>query len=141
VLALDPAGKTLAVEVTYQGLGWVGFGVSPRGGMRGSEVVIAKPDEDQGPTNPGKYVIRDKSEAGIELSDRQTLTEASFEQTGGVTVLRFTKALVEEGEAAIQESNNTFAYAVGPSNGFGPFPHKERGLLRVPSFRECSAQA
>jgi hypothetical protein len=59
---LNQVDKTLTVEVTYQGEGWVGFGISQDGLMPGSQVVIAKPDEAQGSSNPGKYEISARSQ-------------------------------------------------------------------------------
>jgi DOMON domain len=124
------------VEVTYQGTGWVGFGVSADGQMPGSEVIIAKTDEAQSSSNPGKYSITARQQDAITLSGQQTLVDASFEQTGGTTVLRFTKALAESGELEISaDGSNTFVYAVGSSNTFGY--HAQRGSFAVASLTQC----
>jgi hypothetical protein len=133
---VNQVDSTLTVEVTYQGVGWVGFGVSRDGLMPGSEVVIAMPDQAQGASNPGKYNISGRNQGAIVLSGQQTLTDASFEQSGGVTILRFTKALAEDGELEISATGpNTFVYAVGSSNTFGY--HLSRGSITLDSLLQC----
>lgn len=45
--------ETLSGTVVYEGVGWLGFGISEAGKMQGSLAVIGLPDEEVGPTNPG----------------------------------------------------------------------------------------
>jgi DOMON domain len=133
---LNQVDNTLTVEVTYLGTGWVAFGVSADGQMPGSEVIIAKTDEAQGSSNPGKYSITARQQDAIQLSSQQTLVDASFEQADGTTVLRFTKALAESGELEISaDGTNTFVYAVGSSDTFGY--HAKRGSFQVNSLTKC----
>jgi hypothetical protein len=104
--------------------------------MPGAEVVIAMPDQAQGASNPGKYNIGARTQEAIVLSGQQTLENASFEQSGGTTVLRFTKPLAESGELAISATGpNTFVFALGSSNTFGY--HKTRGSVKVDSLLQC----
>jgi hypothetical protein len=135
---VNPVDETLTVEITYQGEGWVGFGISQDGLMPGSQVVIAKPGEALGPSNPGKYDISARSQDAIVLSSQQTLIDAEFVQPGdGTTVLRFTKALVESGELEISvDGATTFVFAAGSSNTFG-YHGDQRGSVTVEALQQC----
>jgi len=150
-ITLDPSGDvtlqqgvnekagTVTVQMTYNGIGWLAFGTSPSGSMPGSQVVIAKPADALGDTNPGKYSIASYRESGISLMSRQTLVNATFEQTSNQTILRYTKLLSESGEQPIQaNAPNTFVWAVGASNTFSI--HKYQGSFYLSHLTPCETQ-
>ena len=117
-LGADGAGvATFSATVVYEGLGWVGFAISENGNMVGSLAVIGLPDEDVGPTNPGKYDLEAITVAGVVLTDQQTLMDGNIEQNETHTVLTFTKLVEEEGELSINPTgNNFFLVAAGTAN-------------------------
>ena len=131
-LSADEAAGTVDVELVYEGLGWVAFGLTPDGLMIGSEAVIGLPDEPVSPTNPAKYRLSARSNAGIEIlpDAQQTLTNANIVQNDTHTVLTYTKLLEEDGELPISaiEANN-FVFATGPSNTLGF--HNQRSAVAL----------
>jgi Eukaryotic cytochrome b561 len=125
------------VELIYEAEGWISFGSSPQGTMPGGEVVIAKPDEPLSDQNPAKYVMSGRSDAAIALADSQTLLNASYEQSNGQTILRFTKLLSEPGETEILLNGpNTFIFAAGSDNAFG-YHGNARGAITLPQLSQC----
>ena len=129
----------MAVELIYEGEGWVGFGLSPAGKMVGAEVVVAKPADPVNGSNPGKYRIGSKTVTGIQLLESQTLVNATFEQTNGQTIVRFTKRLAEDGEIEIlPDSENTFIFAAGSDNTFA-FHGQQHGSVTLPRLTKCLA--
>ena len=117
-LGADDAGMaTFSATVVYEGQGWVGFAISEAGKMQGSLAVIGLPDEDVGPSNPGKYDLEALSVAGVVLTEQQTLMDGNIEQNETHTVLSFTKLVEEEGELSINPTgNNFFLVAAGSGN-------------------------
>jgi DOMON domain len=134
---VNPMDGTIAVEFTFNEEGWVAFGTSPTGKMIGGEVVIAKPSEPVSSTNPGKYAMSGKRLDAVTLMDAQTLTNASWTQANGQTILRYTKRLKEEGELEIfPDGSNTFIFAAGVSNDFAD--HGLRfGKVTLSSLEKC----
>lgn len=131
-------GDALSAQIVYQGTGWVGFGVSPSGQMVGGEVVIGLPDDANSATNPGKYLLSQRSQAGVNLAASQTLQNATIVQENGVTSLTFTKLLLEPGEVAIDPNGvNTFIWAVGSSNPLAY--HASRGPFDLDLSQSCGA--
>ena len=138
---VNPDEQTMTVELTYSALGWVAFGVSKNGKMIGGEVIIAKPDEAPSSTNPGKYFMTSEEESGISLMDAQTLTNASFVQSNGQTILRYTKPLQESGEIELlPDGSNTFIYAAGSGNTFADHGSL-RGRITLTSLTKCQSVA
>jgi hypothetical protein len=136
---VNPVAGTITVEFTYNGEGWVSFGVSPKGKMIGGEVIIAKTDQPASSTNPAKYSMAGESAEAISLMDAQTLIDATWEQTNGQTILRYTKLLQEDGEIAIDpESTNTFIFAAGQSNEFADHGSNV-GRVILDSLTKCVA--
>jgi len=67
---------------------------------------------------------------------QQTLTDVSFDQSTGQSVLRFTKLLNEDGERPIDPNGlNQFIWAYGSSTDFGF--HAVRGVAPLPSLSTC----
>ncbi|KAL3929562.1 MAG: hypothetical protein SGBAC_012155 [Bacillariaceae sp.] len=108
---------TITIRYTVPQLSWVAIGVNPTGtGMVNGEVVIGRPSDN----TVLKYRMTARSGAAISEQPNQTLINPSVDQTGGTTVLTFTKLLVEAGEYSISAgSSNTFIAAFGFSNTFG----------------------
>eukprot|EP00956_Cyclotella_meneghiniana_P009072 scaffold12431_cov94-Cyclotella_meneghiniana.AAC.6 len=105
---------------------WVGFGISPTGMMIGAEAVIGLPDDG----TVLKYELTGKSTSLVVpmSDDKQTLTDTSITQEGGMTVLSFTKIL-DEDQYEIVVGPNTFIFALGTSNSLGY--HADRGVFSV----------
>lgn len=119
----DTSSDLLEGQLTYNGLGWLAWGVSSKdnkGKMIGSNAIIGLPDDAfAGRPTPLKYNLDLKVQDGVvpmeDLS--QTLTNALVDQTTETTTLVFTKLLREEGEIEILPSGeNVFIYAVGNGN-------------------------
>ncbi|CAB9505014.1 Eukaryotic cytochrome b561 [Seminavis robusta] len=116
----SPTGGLFRAQVTYEGLGWVGLGFSPTGGMVGSLAVIGLPDAPDGDSNPGKYDLLSYSPTTADLSSQQTLMDHSVTQNETHTVLTFSKYLKEDGEIEINpQGDNFILVATGSSNTFG----------------------
>jgi hypothetical protein len=124
---------TISIEMIYSGLGYVAIGFSEDGMMDPtSQAVIG-----EGPGKVTKYNILSKSRSGIRTSASQTLANASLEQTGTETILRFTKLVLEEDEVPVKVGETTnVIWAVGSSNELGY--HAARGTLPI-IFEACVA--
>jgi len=107
---------TVTFRYTVNQNSWLAFGVSPDGTMINGEVVIGKPMEG----TVRKYKMTGYNGAAIKEMDQQTLINTSLEQSGGKTVMTFTKLLSEAGEISINGNgpNNVIA-AFGSGNIFG----------------------
>ena len=89
---------TITIRYTVPQTGWLAVGVNPTGsGMINGEVIIGKPTDD----TVKKYKISNKSARAIAEQPNQTLINTSLQQTGGNTVMTFTKLLVEADEFTI----------------------------------------
>lgn len=97
--------------------GWIALGISPNGGgMVGSEAIVGIP---AGGTVV-KYNLNGKNTASVVpmSPEEQTLIDTSIavRDEDGMTIMSFTKLLVEDGEIPILESGtNTFLHARGAS--------------------------
>lgn len=124
----------VTVKVVSEGQGWIGFGLAgPNGGMVGSHVVIGFPEEANSVTNPGKYVLSGKSNAGVQLlpNELQTLQEASIEQNATHTTLSFTKLLEEDNEPSFSaDGSNAVVWAAASSNLLG-YHGSNRGVSSI----------
>jgi hypothetical protein len=113
---VDPNLQTIRVQLTYQGTGWLGFGISPNGHMIGSQAIIGRPDLNN---SVMLYDLMAQSNSGIKLSSEQPLTQTSFTQVNGVTTLTFTKPLASTtGTSILASGPNNFLYAYGATNAF-----------------------
>eukprot|EP00980_Cylindrotheca_fusiformis_P004262 scaffold918_cov126-Cylindrotheca_fusiformis.AAC.41 len=119
---------TVTIRVTVPGQVWVGVGINSQYAMVGAEAVIGKPSDG----TVLKYNINAKSGAAIiPMSEsQQTLLNTSLEQSGGKTVMTYTKILEESGEISINgDGDNIFLTAYGYSNSFGQ--HAKRGVYSL----------
>ena len=120
----DDVVNAIRVKLEYQGEAWLGTGLSGASRfvrMLGGQVVIAKPELDEGPSNPGKYLLMSKTVDSVTLMqpDQQTLIDASFTQTPSSSILEYTKILEESGEHSINiNEENQMIFAIGSSNEF-----------------------
>ena len=133
---IDPKAQTITVVLTYQGDGWLSYGVPQPGSynrMEGADVVIGQP----GQGAPQKWNIGyGMSQSALSLSSAQTLTGASITQSNGVTTLKYTKKLVESGELSISSSGSQeFIWAVGYSNQLSMHQYRGWFSTQVP---QCS---
>lgn len=144
VFTSDEDGESyLKARMAFQGQAWLSFGISPLGSpsMIPGNAVIGIPEADDMIFNPGKYTMNDRALAGVRLfpDAMQTLVNAEIYQDKAVTILNFTKKLVEEGELPINsDGTNTFMWAYGFSNDF--ITHEGRGAFDL-RLRTCSATA
>jgi len=107
---------TVTFRYTVNRNSWLAIGVSPDGTMINGEVVIGKPSEG----TVRKYKITGYNGALITEMDQQTLINTSLEQSGGKTVMTFTKLLSEAGEISINGNGpNKIIAAFGSGNNFG----------------------
>jgi len=112
--------------------GWLGFGISTDGKMTGSQAVIGLPS-DSGLAEDGdvkKYDLNGGDPRIKVMEDsRQTLIHSSITQDvdAGMTVMSFTKLLVEDDESEIpiaENGENIFLFAKGTWNW--PSYHEKR---------------
>ncbi|KAL7485920.1 hypothetical protein ACHAW6_011518 [Cyclotella cf. meneghiniana] len=118
---LDNERQLFCSELEYDGLGWVGFGVSESGEMVGSTAVVGLPDSEID-SNPGLYSLDGKTNSLIKLlsEEEQTILGASILQENGVTVLKFATYIDDvNDDFVIKVPVTNFIYAAGESNDFG----------------------
>jgi len=109
------AGGVWNVTVTYAGEGYIALGMSPMQTMVNSETIIG-----MHPRVPEKVTIGGYDGGSIARmpDSKQTLLDASITQENGMTVMRFSKLLVEEGELPLNVGAvNNFIWAIGTGNG------------------------
>ena len=141
----DEIGQTLLrLRMKYAGgTGWLGWGVpeSEDSGMIGSDAVIGLPNLPNDRTNPGRYELNGRSLSQINLmpNRRQTLIDASIEQTERSTTMTFTYILNErERDNPFDVEEQTIIWAYGFSNTLGY--HRDRGRSTI-DFTECPPTA
>lgn len=115
-LYYDVVGDVFCARMESQSDGWLGFGISPTGGMYPADAVIGLPDD-------GTVLLYDmtaESESGVVAmsNDMQTLTDTSIVQGGGVTTMTFARKL-NEGTYPLIVGDNGCIYAQATSNAFG----------------------
>jgi len=112
--------------------GWLGFGISTDGKMTGSQAVIGLPS-DSGLAEDGDVKKYDLNGGDPRIKvmddDKQTLIDSSITQDvdAGLTVMSFTKLLVENDESEIpiaENGENIFLFAKGTWNW--PSYHEKR---------------
>jgi len=109
------AGGVWNVTMTYAGEGYIALGMSPMQTMANSETIIG-----MYPRVPEKVTIGGYDGGSIERmpDSKQTLLDASITQENGMTIMRFSKLLVEEGELPLNVGAlNNFIWAIGTGNG------------------------
>ena len=140
----DETGQTLLrLRMKYAGIGWLGWGVpeSEDSGMIGSDAVIGLPNFPNARTNPGRYELNGRSLSQINLmpNRRQTLIDASIEQTESSTTMTFSYILNErERDNPFDVEEQTIIWAYGFSNTLGY--HRDRGRSTI-DFTECPPTA
>jgi len=99
-----------------QSEGWLGFGISPTGGMVPADAVIGLPDEG----TVLLYEMTEVSTSGVVAmpDDMQTLTDNIVTQGNGTTTMTFAKKL-NEGTYPLVVGDNGCIYAQATSNALG----------------------
>ena len=114
----------LCIRLEYDNEGWIGLGFSSsEGRMVGSTAVIGVPDEKE----PAYYSLNGMADSMITLLSETTVKEAALLQQDGLTIMTFSKSLVDDEHISLGE--NTFIYAVSNSNHFGY--HNQRGSVTL----------
>ncbi|KAL7466946.1 hypothetical protein ACHAXS_007214 [Conticribra weissflogii] len=86
-------GCKITIALTCDGMAWIGFGVSLKGEMIGSHVVIGQPQSSE----PKLYRIFGKNVNLIEPSENQPLVDATIDFISGKTFMEFTVAFEDFG--------------------------------------------
>jgi hypothetical protein len=130
--------NTVTIELICEGKTWIGIGFSNDGQMVGSEAVLGTPGE-----MPQKYVLGGKDNSSVMpmAAHRQTLMDASVEFESGLTIMKFTKIMKEEGEVEIKSGENIFLYAQGMGVDVGYHASGESFTLSLPGAGETSVAA
>ncbi|KAL3797677.1 hypothetical protein HJC23_013509 [Cyclotella cryptica] len=115
-LYYDVVGDIFCARMESQSDGYLGFGISPTGGMYPADAVIGLPDD-------GTVLLYDmtaESTSGVVAmpDNMQTLTDTSIVQGGGVTTMTFARKL-DEGSYPLVVGDNPCIYAQSTSNAFG----------------------
>jgi hypothetical protein len=119
---------TVTIKLTVPTTAWVAVGTSTNGLMPGAEAVIGKPQDG----TVRKYLISQRISSAIDEKPegQQTLINTDLMQSGGSTVMTYTKILEEDGEIIINgNGDNIFVSAYGLSNSFSF--HKGYGSYSV----------
>ena len=128
---INQADRTVSVELEYAGEGWLGFAFSESPLMVPNTAVIGLPDT----SVVEKYDLITRSLAGVtSAADSSSLTQQTITQADGITILKFTKPIMEDGEVAVAAGDVRFNWAYGSSNTLGL--HASRGSM-VANFPEC----
>jgi len=133
---------TFSAKVVYEGQGWVGFGVSPTGGMNGTVAIVGIPGAYDAEvskrtvsTVPSKFFLGGRAQSLVSLmpSEQQTLgPDSTVVQNSTHTILAFTKFLEEEGEPSINSNGvSVFVVAVGFDNVFSYHTNRASFLVNL----------
>lgn len=104
----------ISVQVRYEGMAWLGFGISENGKMIGSHAVIGQP----GISSPRTYLLGGKDKGSLELTE-SNLEADSIAFLGGETILTFTLtfgdwgAPIANGPGIRLNGQTTFIWAHG----------------------------
>ena len=112
----------LSIRVTFDGQGWLGFGVSDVGGMVGSSAVLGVITNETTLTGDAHHynLTFEDNAPGYELFDEQTLLDATVTQNENGTVLTFTRLLDDDYGLPVNGSGlNYFIVAHGEDNNLG----------------------
>lgn len=127
----------LSTQVAYEGLGYVGWGISPDGRMTGSVAVIGQPGADANTSSVEKYQLSGYSTSTVTALDttQQTLLSSSIVQNETHTVLEFSKLLKEANAQELEivadgVTTNYFLVAAGAQNALGF--HRYRAAVGLP---------
>ncbi|KAM9435521.1 DBH-like monooxygenase protein 2 homolog [Clarias gariepinus] len=107
----DLVKDTITFEVTAKTTGWVGLGLSPSGGMAGSDIFI-------GGVGPDGMYFTDRNGAGNfmpALDEKQDSKVISLTEANGQTVMKFQRAIkaCDENDYSITEMPVKLIYAYG----------------------------
>jgi cytochrome b561 len=121
----------LKARLTLQGQAWLSFGINELGSvsMVPGDAIIGIPESGLA---VGKYTMTDRTLGGVQLfpDSQQTLVESEIFQDDTVTILTFTKKVVEPNELPIDASGpNNFMWAYGYDNTF--ITHEKRGAFKL----------
>lgn len=93
--------------------GWIGFGFSPNGEMKGSDVVIGWNDGN-GNTGFGDYYLSEQVSNANSVSNRQGLSNTRIISKNGQTGLWFERPITDTVSVQILEGDMNIIYAAGP---------------------------
>ncbi|XP_043075757.1 DBH-like monooxygenase protein 2 homolog [Puntigrus tetrazona] len=110
----DEIRDTILFELTFNTVGWVGFGFSPKGGMTGADVVI-------GGVGPKGSYFTDRHAVGtsIPLVDKQQNSKLlSLTESDGKTVMKFQRSITscDENDLPITDLPMKLIYAYGETD-------------------------
>ncbi|XP_043076102.1 DBH-like monooxygenase protein 2 homolog isoform X1 [Puntigrus tetrazona] len=110
----DEIRDTILFELTFNAVGWVGFGFSPNGGMTGADVVI-------GGVGPKGSYFTDRHAVGtsIPLVDKQQNYKLlSLTESDGKTVMKFQRSIsyCDENDLPITGLPMKLIYAYGETD-------------------------
>jgi hypothetical protein len=128
--------------MVYDGIGSIGFAFSESGTMVNNIAVIGLPGNSEAAANPGFYNLGGQVTAQVILlaEDKQTLTDATIEQTLEETILTFTMPLIQDGEAvAVDGELSRIIFSYGSSNVLGYHAARDTAEVRFTQCREGSA--
>jgi len=125
-LKYKSSNTTLTVELSANKAAYIGFGHSPNGVMLDATVVMGGGDN----LDVAKYNLFNRG-AGKFPTSRQTLINATFEQSEESSVLTFTKLLKEAEEDEIDGfGENIFIWSLGFTNSLLD-SHSHYGLVKI----------
>ncbi|XP_045074430.1 DBH-like monooxygenase protein 2 homolog [Coregonus clupeaformis] len=119
---------TITFQLTVKTTGWVGFGLSPNGGMAGADIVIG------GVGRNGNY-FRDYHATGNGfplVDEKQSYTLLSLIEADGLTTMTFWRSIqsCDEEDVHITDSPVKLIYAYGKTDDIG-YHSKTRGTKEV----------
>lgn len=131
---LNQAQQTVTVQMEWAGEAWLSFAWTETGKMVPATAMIGLPDDNE--VLKFDIVAYDPLAAVVlSAANRQTLSDATIVQENGITILTFTKLLVEAGEIAVTPNTEMmYMWAWGSSNALGM--HPRRGVGNI-TFTEC----
>jgi len=130
---INQVDQTVSVELEYAGEGWLGFAFSELPVMVPNTAVIGLPDTGV----VEKYDLTLRALSGVlPAEDSSSLMDHTITQANGITILKFTKPLMEEGEVPVSAGEVRFNWAYGSSNTLGQHAFTDRGSM-VTNFPEC----
>lgn len=92
--------------------GWISLGISPTGGMAGSDAVIGWSDGSN--THIGDYFLREQISDGVQQANRQAIVDMRVIKKNGQTAILFERPLTPKDSTYIIAGKTPIIYGGGP---------------------------
>ncbi|OXA47290.1 DBH-like monooxygenase protein 1 [Folsomia candida] len=117
ILGWEISGDEIIFEIEAETLGWVGFGISPQGGMTGADIFIGGVLSDGSPYSQDRFGIG-RMEPRLDVHEDWRLLEAMELPSMGKTILKFSRLLntCDDEDYPIGNDTSRLIWAMGAAD-------------------------